>query len=195
MSSLKSLLARNAGTAALMLMLCASLGLNVFLAHQAGYPRKAVVTLKENMKLPSPLPVLDADGNPVSLAFDDSRPTVIYVLSPQCGWCKKNEANIKAVTAIAGSRYNFVGLSLVPTDLKQYIAAGRAPFPVYQIESQDQAQRLGLSATPTTIVVGPGAKVLKVWTGAYMDKNQPEVEKYFGAKLPGLQEVAQATQP
>jgi hypothetical protein len=79
--------------------------------------------------------------------------------------------------------------------LKQYIAAGRAPFPVYQIESQDQAQRLGLSATPTTIVVGPGAKVLKVWTGAYMDKNQPEVEKYFGAKLPGLQEVAQATQP
>lgn len=192
MSSLKSLLVKNTGTAALMLMLCLSLGLNVFLAHQAGYPRKTVVVLKENMKLPSPLPLLDADGKQVSLAFDDARPTVIYVLSPQCGWCKKNESNIKTLSEAADSRFRFVGLSLDGANLKEYIAAGRAPFPVYQVTSTEETEKLGLSATPTTIVVGAGAKVQKMWTGAYMEQNKPEIEKYFGVKLPGLQEVAEA---
>lgn len=193
MSWFKSFVSKNAGTAALMLALCSSLGLNVFLAHQAGYPRKAVVVLKENMKLPSPLPLLDADGKPVSLAFDDQRPTVLYVLSPQCGWCKKNESNIKTLTAAADSRFRFVGVSLNPENLKEYIAAGRAPFPVYQVASREEMEKLGLSATPETIVVGPGAKIQKVWTGAYMQQNQPEIEKYFGVKLPGLQDVAEVT--
>ena len=193
MSSWKSALQKNAGTSALLLVLCVSLGLNVFLAHQAGYPHRSVVVLKSNMKLPSPLPLLDANGNPVSLTFDDAKPTVLYVLSPQCGWCQRNEPNIKALTSAVGSRFRFVGISLVPTNLKEYIAAGRAPFPVYQVVSNEQSQKLGFGATPTTIVMGPGAKVMKVWTGAYMEQNEPEIEKYFGVKLPGLQQVAETT--
>jgi hypothetical protein len=177
-----------------MFVLALSLGFNVYLARKAGLgAHSSFAELKVNSKLPSPLPLLDGDGKPVSLTFDDSRPTVIYVLSPLCGWCKKNEANIKALTAAAGSHFKLIGLSTEPTNLKQYIAEGHAPFPVYQVSSKAQMEKLGLGGTPETIVVGPGAKVEKAWRGAYMAENVKEIENFFGVKLPGLQEPVTAS--
>jgi len=192
---MKSLLSKNAGTAALVLVLAWSLGLNVYLGvklRSAVYGTPVVPT-KINAKLPYPLPLLDPDGKPTQLAFDDSRPTVLYVFSPQCDWCKKNEANIKSTVANAGSRFRFVGISISSQNLKDYIAQGHAPFPVYQVKSPKQGVDLGFVGTPMTIVVGPGAKVEKVWEGAYMDQNQKDVEQFFGSKLPGLQDVANVT--
>lgn len=112
------------------------------------------------------------------------------MFSPLCGWCKKNEANIKALAAETGSRFRFVGLSTLSVGLKDYIAQGHAPFQVYAVQSAEQAAKLGLTGTPDTILVGPGAKVERVWMGAYMGDNQKQVQEFFGAKLPGLQEVA-----
>jgi hypothetical protein len=192
MSFVKSFLSKNAGTASLVVVLAGSLGLNVFLAlklRSAGSVSVAVPT-KVNAKLPSPLSLLDADGKPTQLTFDDSRPTVLYVFSPLCGWCKRNEANIKSTVAIAGSRFRFVGISISSQNLKEYIAQGHAPFPVYLVKSPEQSNQLGFIGTPMTIVVGPGARVQKVWQGAYMEQNQKEVEAFFGAKLPGLQDLA-----
>lgn len=183
-------IARNAGTSALVLTLSISLGLNVYFAWKI---RKTSIRtfpeIKVNDKLPSPLLLLDADGKSVRLGFDDPRPTVLYVLSPLCSWCKRNEANIKKISELAGSRFRFVGLSLVSTNLKEYVAEGRAPFPVYRVQSQDQAVRMGLGSTPTTIVITPGARVEKVWTGAYMSENVKQIEEFFGVKLPGLEEL------
>lgn len=194
MSSLKSFLSKSAGTASLVFVLAPSLGLNVYqgLELRGGFLHPAAPT-KVDAKFPSPLPLLDADGKPTQLAFDDSRPTVMYVFSPLCGWCKKNEANIKSTVAIAGNRFRFVGVSTISENLKDYIAQGHAPFPVYVVKSPEQATQLGFVGTPMTIVVGPGAKVEKVWQGAYMNDNQKEVEAFFGAKLPGLQDVAAVT--
>jgi hypothetical protein len=190
MSSFRSIISRNAGTGALLIVLGLSLGLNVYLGWKVRFPDMvAIQSVKVNTKLPSPLALLDPDGKPVSVIFEDSRPTVLYVLSPVCGWCKRNEANIKALTVQAGSRFHFVGLSMMSQGLKDYVAQGRAPFPVYAVQSQEQAAKLGLSGTPETIVVGPGARVEREWMGAHMDDNQKQIEQFFDVKLPGLQEV------
>lgn len=39
-------------------------------------------------------------------------------------------------------------------------------------------------------MVDAKGKVEKAGQGAYFEKKQKEIEDYFGAKLPGLQEVA-----
>lgn len=191
---LKPILKNYAGTTALAVALTMSLTMNVYLARKAGPGVWAASskTITINDRLPSPLAVVDADGKATTLTFDDSRPTVVYVLSPLCTWCKKNEANIKAVAASSASRFRFVGLSLVSTNLKEYVADRHAPFPVYAVKSQEQAAKLGLGGTPTTLIVGSGARVQKIWTGAYMGDNVKPVEQFFGVTLPGLQEVQAA---
>jgi len=193
MSSFRLFMKENGGTFFLVTILALSLGLNVYLEREIRRGNRSFPvpdTISVNTKLPSPLQVLNEDGKAIELSFDDSRPTVLYVLSPECGWCKKNEPNIKALVAVAGARFRFVGLSTLSVGLKDYIAQGRAPFQVYAVQSPEQAAKLGLTGTPDTILVGPGAKVERVWMGAYMGDNQKQIEQFFNAKLPGLQEVA-----
>jgi hypothetical protein len=45
---------------------------------------------------------------------------------------------------------------------------------------------LGLESTPQTIIISPDGRVMKNWVGAYGESLRPEVEAYFGIKLPGL---------
>lgn len=192
-SSWKSLVGNNVGTAALTTMLALSLGLNVYLAGNGGLtPRpKPIVPLKPGASLPASLNVEDATGKPIRVNFaDDTRPTVLYVLSPQCGWCRRNEANMKALYAADSDKYRFVGVSLVSQNLAKYVSDKREPFPVYLLSSKDAVQ-LHVAGTPETVVVGPDAKVIHAWEGVYIQQNQAEVEKYFGVKLPGLPQTAQ----
>jgi peroxiredoxin len=193
-SSLKNMVGNNVGTAALTTMLALSLGLNVYLAGNGGLtPRpKPVVPLKVGASVPSSISMEDAAGKPVRLNFaDDTRPTVLYVLSPQCGWCKRNEENMKALYAADSDKYRFVGVSLVSQNLAKYVSDKREPFPVYLLTSKDVMQQLHVAGTPETVVVGPDAKVIHAWEGVYVQQNQAEVEKYFGVKLPGLPQTAQ----
>lgn len=192
MSSLKDILTKNLGTATLTIVLTLSLGLNVYLASHATFPKERPTPLKADAKVPESIAMEDADGNPVNINFaDDTRPTVLYVLSPLCGWCKRNEANMKALYSADSARYRFISVSIKPRNLKQYVADGHEPFPVYLLKSKDIAKQLHVIGTPETIVVSPSARVVHAWEGVYTKSNQAEVEKYFGLKLPGLPETAQ----
>lgn len=191
METSKSFLAQNVGTAVLVAALSVSLGLNVYQGLKLRGAFAPATGVHAGAKLPTSLPVLDQDGKPALLNFaEDSRPTVVYVLSPLCGWCKRNEANIKTLMADAGSHFRFVGLSIEGQNLKEYIAENHAPFPVYLVSSQEQIKSLHLDGTPQTLVVDATGKVKKAWQGAYLESNQKEIEKFFGVKLPGLQEIA-----
>lgn len=187
MSSFRSVISKNLGTYSLIVVLALSLGFNVYLAGRVNFHApEPTVPIKAGAKLPSPLPLLGVNGKQALLAFHDARPTVIYVFSPLCPWCKRNEENIKTLVAKDGGGYRFVGLSTLDTNLKQYIAAGHAPFPVYLIKSQAQMRKLGLIGTPETIVVNSNGRVEKVWQGAYVGTSATDVEHFFGVKLPGL---------
>lgn len=192
MSSINGFLSKSGGTAVLVVTLALSLGLNVYLAKTGIFPHgPAPITLKAGDSVPATLALQDADGKAVNVNFaDDPRPTVLYVLSPLCSWCKRNEPNMKALFSATNAHYRYVGLSIESKDLKQYVADDREPFPVYFVQSKDLVQKLGLYGTPETIVVSPQAKVVEVWQGAYQDTNVTGVEKYFGVKLPGLQQLA-----
>jgi hypothetical protein len=191
MSPVKPFLKQNAGTILLIGTLFVSLGLNVYQGLKLKGALDPVSGVRAGARFPISLPVLDAAGKPAVLNFaEDSRPTVVYVLSPLCGWCKRNEANIKTLMADAGARFRFIGLSVEGKSLKEYAAENRAPFPVYLVSSQDQVKSLHLDGTPQTVVIDATGKVEKAWQGAYLEGNKKEIEKFFGVKLPGLQEIS-----
>jgi len=187
-SSLKLFLKTNAGTCALVLVLISSLSLNVFLSIKLGrflFPPPVAIKVKTTIR--SPLDVQDQSGNPTSLTFvGQSRPTVLYVLSPNCGWCKRNEANIRALFSATSARYRFIGLSVDEKGLSEYLAQQHIPFPVYLVTSEKQKDKLGLYDTPQTAVITRDGKVQQSWPGAYVGNNLKEIEEYFGVKLPGL---------
>jgi hypothetical protein len=189
---MRTLLGKIGGATAFVLAVALSIGLNAYLTGTRLLSHsEETAKLKVNSTLPVALLLQDVDGKKVSLQFaNDPRPTVLYVLSPLCGWCKRNEPNVRTLAAATGSRFRYVGLSIETRDLKKYIAEGHAPFPVYLIPSKDLIRSLGLSGTPETIVVSPTAKVEQLWEGAYLDTNRLQVEKFFGVKLPGLSRVA-----
>lgn len=175
-----------------MLLLVASLSLNVYLGWKVrqggGAPQNA--TKLAPGTLIDPVTASGPDGKPVTIAYDAGKPTVFYVISPSCIWCKRNQANINKLTETKGNEFRFVGLSLADEGLKEYVEGHQLKFPVYSGVKEDTVRSLGLGGTPQTIVVSPEGKVLKVWMGAYVDRLQPEVESFFGVQLPGLSSIS-----
>ncbi len=114
---------------------------------------------------------------------DVAQPTVIYVFSPQCRWCAKNLDNFKSLIAQAGQSYRVVALSMTHQDLASYLAKEQLNVPVFADVDSTIVSAYQLSATPTTIVVSPSAKVLKVWTGAYEESTRREIESFLAVHL------------
>jgi len=57
---------------------------------------------------------------------------------------------------------------------------------MYTRLTSETIESLGLGSTPQTIVISAEGRVLKNWKGAYGERVQPDVEAYFGIRLPGL---------
>jgi peroxiredoxin len=101
-------------------------------------------------------------------------------------WCERNKANLDKLTELRGNDFRFIGLSLTEAGLKEYVERHHLNFPMYTRLTLETIRSLGLGSTPQTIVISPEGRVLKNWTGAYTEHLQPEVEAYFGIRLPGL---------
>lgn len=183
-----SLVRRNRPDAFLLLLLVASLSLNVYLGwkvKQGGVEpdtAKAVAGMKVD-----PITAVDLDGKPFTIAYNGiNKPTVFYVITPSCIWCRRNQANVNRLADAKANDFRFVGLSLAESGLKEYVEEHHLKFPVYARLPAETVESLGLGGTPQTIVVSPEGEILKVWTGAYIEDLRPEVEAYFGIQLPGL---------
>lgn len=184
-----SQLARLATSWAIYVVLILSVALNVALARDIWVVKRPIVR-----KIDGPTgmvmgPVLASDlaGHPVTLNFAGSgESTVIYVFSPECHWCARNLANIRALASARDTSYKFLGLSVQDTALQGYARAARYGFPLYSIASLDELKSAAVRGTPSTIVISPQGRVVKNWVGAYMQSRQQEVESYFGVHLPGL---------
>ncbi|HJP95129.1 MAG TPA: TlpA disulfide reductase family protein [Pyrinomonadaceae bacterium] len=137
-----------------------------------------------------PLIAQDMSGQTVTIRFDDIQgPTLLYVFSPSCGWCKKNEDNISSLASQTGDSLRIIGLSLSPEGLIDYVAHRFPPVKVIKPDSRT-ITAYKLSGTPETILVSSEGVVLKVWKGAYGDSTQRELEEYFHVKLPGLRQTS-----
>ncbi|HET6975590.1 MAG TPA: TlpA disulfide reductase family protein [Pyrinomonadaceae bacterium] len=170
-----------------LLLLVASLCLNVYLGLKVkqGAVPQSTAKLAPGMKI-DPVYALGADGKPLTISYDaTNKPTVLYVITPSCIWCKRNQANIDKLVEAKANDFRFIGLSLAEDGLKEYVDEHRLKFPVYAGVTNETVQSLGLGSTPQTIVVSSEGKILKVWWGAYLENKQPEVEAFFGIQLPG----------
>ena len=172
----------------LLLLLFASLSINVYLGWRVksgsadpNVPHKVVPgTLVE------PIMALTLDGVAQTISYHDSdKPTVLYILSPDCIWCERNRDNIAKLTEL-GDRFRFVGISLTERGLSEYVKKCQFKFPIYMRVTPESMTSLGLGTTPQTIVISPEGRVLKNWSGAYTERTRGEIEEYFQTRLPGL---------
>jgi peroxiredoxin len=171
-----------------MVLLVISLCLNVYLGWKVkqGNVQAIIPKLSLGMKV-DPVTALGHDGKPFTISYNGSdRPTVFYVITPSCIWCKRNQANINKVADTKANDFRFIGLSLAEPGLKEYVEEHHLKFPTYTGLTRETIKSLGLGSTPQTIVVSPEGKILKVWMGAYDEEVRSEVEAYFGVQLPGL---------
>jgi hypothetical protein len=175
----------------LLLLLLASLSLNVYLGWKVKQGKTTSIpqntfTLSPGMKV-DPFTAVGLDGKQQTISYAGTeKPTVFYVLSPTCVWCERNKANIEKLVELKGNDFRFIGLSLTEAGLKEYTEGHHLNFPMYTRLTSKTIDSLGLGGTPQTIVISPEGLVLKNWKGAYAELTQPEVEAYFGIRLPGL---------
>src|SRR5260221_312572 len=113
-------------------VLAASMALNIALTYKlrqfGGLNRPLTEkSLKAGTVVPA-FQAADLKGQAQTIAYNiaynkDSKPTVLYVFTPQCGWCKKNLDNLKHMIAKKGDEYRFIGLSLTKEGLPEYVGA------------------------------------------------------------------------
>lgn len=179
-----------------LLILAASLGLNVFLglrvvkkiSGQGGpYPIDVGAQIP-----PMTLKVLGKDAVQTVHYEGPSRGTVIYAFSPQCGWCWRNEPNVAALMQCANGPYRVFLVAMNDDGILNYFRDGLPPRPILLDDRHEFLRAAKITTTPTTLVVSTDGKVAKVWAGAYIGKRAQEISEYFHCLLPGLRESPEA---
>jgi hypothetical protein len=174
-------------------LLALSLALNVYFirSHSAEILTKGatgLVGIPVGSKVP-PLVAKALDGQPREIRFDEtSHPTVLYIFSPSCGWCKRNSANIKLIASQRSASFRFLGFALSGTDVEvsDYLARYPLGFDVLLSPSSKTREAFHFGVTPDTWAIDRNGGVLKHWQGAFSRTDTKDVETFFGVSLPGL---------
>lgn len=188
MTRIKRIFVDYGGTLSLLTILTVSLSANVWLglgAIRAAQPR--IGGIQQGQIIPS-LPVTTPDGQATTLTFVGQRPTILYVLSPECSWCQRNEANIVELARAKARDFRVIGVSVgrQPKSLAGYLKRHPLPFEVFQLASEELGLQLGFTATPQTAIVDDSGRATRVWVGAYLERSNREIAQVFGVTLPGL---------
>jgi hypothetical protein len=192
-------IARPIGLSGLVLLLVVSFGLNIALARRSLYWRERAQERATGQRLRSATPIEETvvpvlkgkhlDGSEAVVEFKRSGPpTLLYLMSPSCGWCARNFANFKALVEQTKTRYRVVALSTTDAKLREYASdKGLTALGVELVVNvpQDVLDAENLRGTPQTLLVSPDGKLVKRWQGAYT-QTQREIEITLGVHLPGL---------
>jgi peroxiredoxin len=176
----------------LSILLVCSVALNLLFIKQVDRYRKTIALIKQERQLLEgelvpPIYAKKLDGQNEVLDYSEgSFPTILYVFSPNCGWCDRNLDNISSLAKKINSNHRIIGLSLSNNRLKEYLASNQFTFPVYTDISADTLRSYKLGGTPQTLVISSKGNVIKCWTGAYVGSLQNEIERYFDVNLPGV---------
>jgi peroxiredoxin len=168
-----------------------SLVVNVLLSRKVSSLRSTVSQLMahSSLKVGSRVPPIlgrSVTGKDQVLNYADVQiPTVLYVFTPQCEWCKRNIDNLRVLIANSGSHYRMIGISLSKTDLNEYLEKEHLNLAVYSDIDDFTRKSYYFGDTPTTIIISPDARVLDVWHGAYEDSIRKEIEGKLNVSLPG----------
>ena len=170
-------------------LLALSIGLNVLQGERLVELRQAAADASHDLQVGARAPELrvrDLTGRELTLSLGarSSRPKVLYVFSPSCGWCRHDVEAINSLLPQISGKYDFAGLSLSGQGLHEFVARYHGAFPIYRDISPETASAYGFTSTPETIVVSPEGTVLALWRGAYVEATKLQVERFFSVKLP-----------
>lgn len=179
----------------LLILLAVSLSANVVLTlmlrHGIARPAAFAYSSKGAPRLPmvgarlEQLHLTRVDGTKVDLTFGASESVlVVYVLSPACGWCERNRAEIDSLASQLNGKYRIIGISNTSDGLASYVTQKSPHFPVYSIDPSSVSSIIPLGATPATLVFSPQGTFVKGWNGAFLGDTKEQIASYFGVKLP-----------
>lgn len=171
-------------------LLLASLATNYFLSREVRQLRGAVFALKNEGRLAAGAQVpiiegLDPEGNLITIDYAaNSRPTLLYVFSPGCTWCARNQESFSTLVNAIQDQNSIFGISLTPKGVKEYVQTHGYSFPTIANLPPQTAETYRFGGTPQTLLISPRGRVLKNWMGAYTDRVKTDLESYFGVDLP-----------
>ena len=175
----------------LLLLLALSLSTNVFLAWRVvkgapGAPVNVARGLPQPGTKVSALLVHNAAGELVTLGFDESPMTVVYVFSPFCKWCDMNMPSVRVLMERAArGQIRLIGISLVP-DVNSYVAEQHLDFPIFTQPSIATRTAYAMGPTPQTFVIGQGGWLKGAWNGAYVGTTGIQLGRLLGVSFPDL---------
>jgi len=175
-------------------LLLGSASINILLALKVKSEQRKVELVKTENRLQIGRAVPDITGESpegisTEINFPDiKRPTILYVFTPTCIWCKRNFNNMMVLRHGVENQYAFIGISLTQDGIREYVAQHAIDYPVVSRIPEATKVIYRMGGTPSTIVVSADRKVLQVWTGAYSGPLKKEIEQYFKIQLPGLAE-------
>lgn len=177
----------------LLVLLIASLSLNVYLGWKVKRLRDAPPVAQNTVELSpgmtvQPITAMNLGGKQETISYAEyGKPTVIYVFTPSCTWCDRNNQNINTIVNLKRDSFRFIGLSLADDDgLPGYVESHHLTFPVYRSLAPESIEMLGLGSTPQTIVISADGRIVKSWVGAFGAGLKPQIEEFFNVQLPGL---------
>jgi peroxiredoxin len=177
---------------AMIALLILSACINIALAHKVKSQQMIISDIKTDNRLRAGAIVSAIEGkNPegelIKVDFaGKNKPTIVYVFTPGCAWCKRNLNNMKMLRQKTAAEYEFIGVSLAANGVAEYVKQHSIDYPVITDISPALRSEYKMGGTPTTLLISNDSRVLKVWTGAYDGALLSEIDRYFNLKLPGL---------
>lgn len=170
-------------------ILAVSVAMNVWLARQVGEQalRLSAMVARPALAAGDALPdvtLLDQAGGRVRVSYGAAgMPTILYLLSPTCGWCNKNVEAVEELVRQTSGRYRAIGIALGDeAQLAKYPV--KYSFPVYHGLGDADARAYKVRSTPATIVVSPAGVVTHIWNGAFVGDTKSNVETTLAVRLP-----------
>jgi hypothetical protein len=145
-----------------------------------------VLEVRPGTALP-PLDGLDSNGNKHSINYgQDSRKTVLLVLSPRCQACEENMPNWEAIIkGLDRQSFRLAAVSLQPGGVNEYASQrGINQIPILTKIDPKNRVAYNLALTPQIILISAGGKVEKVWTGLLKGEDRQSVELALNVRLP-----------
>lgn len=134
----------------------------------------------------------DLQGRPTQISFGaQSRQSLLYVVSPDCSWCKRNEGNMAVLIDRVRTTHRIVLVSTKREGLKEYVVRLRHDWNMSELTcitdfTPETRKAFKLGGTPDLAVLGSDGSVLRSWHGAFVGSTKEEVGAFFGVALPGV---------
>jgi hypothetical protein len=176
--------------AAALLILVAVLASNLMLVKEnRDLKRQAIGKGRQYLGAGDLVPTLRGlglDGRIKAVPYgQESKPTLMFVFSPACGWCKINLPNWQAILDQTSGRYRFVAVSISREQTAEYVDRhGLSKASVIVEPEPRDLLAYKLQLTPQTILVDSSGIVKKNWLGAFGSEERQDIENTLGVRLP-----------